>query len=381
MKKRSILLLSLCLVIFSMNGQSLPKNFNERLTKNCAHASFIKRLGFFTGRMATNVLFKQTRVESYKVQQSYNLAELSAEIWSQSLVYDEVDKNSGNAFRTEFKTIIDYLPTWNRKLTLKYPNRDISNYTVANLDLNKDEERQINSEITLLVTEMDAFYRLSMQLINEARDKRNLPVELDFQQRYEAHFGKLEAYLVEYKTRISSAFSKIQNYQESVNRAEALYVQQLAEELEKKQKESAEQAKKDKEKSNKEAKIKAEKIMAYLKGNPFAIPYEVNGFTKTKECKYCGKECEVINYKIEYPDCDSDPICLDAFRMCCHFKGGEGMTAYLLGGGEISSCKESYCSERSGRNNHVWHQVGLEREFSEKWIFKNTGVELIDVIK
>jgi hypothetical protein len=357
-----------------MNGQSLPEDFNERLDKGCEHASFLKRVGFFAGRLTTNVLLKQSRVESYKIQQSNNLADLSIEIKNLSLVYNETDVNSGRVFSTDFKTIIDYLPNWKRNLKLAYPSSTVRDYTIANLELDSDLEELISQKISLLVDELNKYYSNSISLINESKENRNKVIAQDFQKRYINHFHVLGEKSNEFKIQLDEIFVLIQKFQKMVYDAENILVS-------KKELILKEQLAIKKQRENESAALAAEnrkkevaRINKYLQSANFSIPYTVEITKFTKECRYCGKECELRESKVNEPNCGGEKICYDAWIELVGLN--PIMTKYLAEhtvGGVFGHCPDSNCPERSNGDNHVWHQID-KVESIENWLYTPKGV-------
>ncbi len=377
--KKVTLFFSILLFCSAVTAQSVPVNFERRLEKGCEHASFLKRFGFFSGRTLTNALLKQSKVEIYKVQQSYDLSVLSAEIFSESMVFNELDNNTGITVATDFKVIIDYLSSWKRKLRLKYPNREITDYTIANLDLDEKLEQEINSEVTSLLGSLETYYNQSVKLLRESQDRRSVSVERDFQDRYKEHFISLPEKVKFYKIGLNSVWLKISEFQKSVYQAEEAYVKKMDEQ---RKKDLAEAAKQEEIKNKKDLEARKEKlkrISKFLEKESFELPFEVQLDDVIKECKFCGKQCHVTGVKVTRPECEKNSICHDAWLESCG--ANTTMTNYLsydFAGTNFNGCSKAAwrCKERY-EGDCVFLQIDRQMT-TEKWLFTPKGVSRLN---
>ena len=373
MTRKLLLSLAFASISFGLAAQTLPENYVNRLNKNCEKASFMKRVGFFAGRMTANVLFKSGKNEIYRKEQSWNLNNLSVEIANLSLVFNVTDAASGRVYSHDFKTIIDNLPNWKRNLKLAYPNSQIGGYTLASLELDSDLENDINQKISHLIEEMNTYYLNSMSLINESKESRNNLVVQDFQSRYLNHFSTLEEKTKGFKNRWDEIYVLIQQFEKSVYDAEKILVaqkeQNLNEELALKkqnEKEAADLAAKNRKK-------KVERVLKYLENNKFSIPFTVQLTTYKKECKHCGKQCEITEPKVTDPNCGDDQTCRDAWIELASLD--PVLTQYVARsytGTTLGSCPDSDCSERSNGNNHVWFQID-KNQILQNWLYTQKG--------
>ncbi len=377
--KKVFLFFSILFFSSAFTAQTVPVNFERRLEKGCEHASFLKRFGFYSGRALTNALLKQSKVEIYKVQQSYDLSVLSTEIFSESLVFNELDNNTGNTVATDFKVIIDYLSSWKRKLKLKYPNREITDYTIANLDLDEELEKEINSEVTSLLGSLEVYYNQSMKLIRESQDRRSASVESDFQDRYKEHFISLPEKVKFYNISLNSVWLKISEFQKSVYQAEETYVRRMDEQ---RKKDLAEAAKQEEIKNKKDFEARQEqlkRISKFLEKEFFELPFEVQLDDVIKECKFCGKQCHVTGVKVTRPACEKNSICYDAWlELCMANTTMKNYLGYDLSGTKFNGCAQSArrCKERS-EGDCVFLQIDRQ-ETEEKWLFTPKGVSKLN---
>jgi len=362
MTRKLLLSLVFASISFGLAAQTLPENYFSKLNKNCEKASFMKRVGFFVGRMTANVLFKSGKNEIYRKEQSWNLNNLSVEIANLSLVYNETDAASGKIYSTDFKTIIDYLPNWKRNLKLAYPNSQIVEYNLASLELDSDLENAINQKISPLIEEMNTYYLNSMSLINESKEKRNTPIVQDFQSRYLNHFSTLEEKTKDFKNRLDEVFVSIKQFQKSVYDAEKILVSQKEQD----EKESADLKAKNRKKL-------LEDVVKYLENNKFSIPFTVQLTKYTKECKHCGQQCEITEPKVNEPNCGDNKTCRDAWIELVGLD--PVLTKYLARsviGTTLGSCPDSNCPERSNGNNHVWFQID-KNQVVQNWLYTQKG--------
>jgi hypothetical protein len=373
MTRKLLLSLAFASISFGLAAQTLPENYFSKLNKNCEKASFMKRVGFFAGRMTANVLFKQGKNEIYRKEQSWNLYNLSVEIANLSLVYNEADPTTGFVYSTDFKTIIDFLPNWKRNLKLARPNSQVGGYTLADLELDSDLENAINQKISPLIEEMNTYYLNSMSLINESKESKNNLIVQDFQSRYLNHFSTLEEKTKEFKNQLDGIFALIQQFQKNVYDAEKILVAQKEQNL---NEELALKKQNEKEAADLKAKNRKkllERVTKYLETNKFSIPFTVQLTKYTKECKHCGQQCEITEPKVNEPNCGDDKTCRDAWIELVGLD--PVLTQYFaksFTGTTIGSCPDSNCPERSNGNNHVWFQID-KNQVVQNWLYTQKG--------